>query len=138
MIDLKRFPDWPRRLETAIDDARFRAFCWGRHDCALNAADCVAAITGHDFGAAFRGSYDSAFGAARALKREGYAGLWDFFDRNLPRGSGRPGRGDLVGIHDETGAEAMAVVGLDGGAYIAGPDGLTLWPLDQIERVWRV
>ena len=138
MIRLVRHVDWAHRLELAIDTARDRPFRWGRQDCALFAGACIRAMTGHDFGRPFRRQYSGAFGAARVLKQAGYSGLWDFFDRNLPGAAGRPGRGDLVGIRDETGAEAMGVAGLDGRAYVAGPDGLIAWPLDRIERVWRV
>ena len=70
-----RLPDWPDHLSGAIEAARGRPFSWGVHDCALFAADCALAITGHDPLAAVRGSYGTAQGAARVLRRLGCADL---------------------------------------------------------------
>lgn len=61
--------------------ARARPFAWGRHDCALFAADWVLNETGHDPAAAWRGRYRSEAGAARAIEAAG--GLEEAFDAAL-------------------------------------------------------
>jgi hypothetical protein len=50
-----------------------KPFKWGEHDCVLWAANVVAAITGEDYGAEWRGTYDSALSAARLLESLGGA-----------------------------------------------------------------
>jgi len=63
-----RRPDWPSRLMAAIEAARNRPFSWGGLDCCLFACDCVAAMTGVDPAAEFRGRYDSSAKARRRLR----------------------------------------------------------------------
>jgi hypothetical protein len=63
-----RYGDWEDRLRTYLDRVNDEPFKWGRHDCALFAADCIRAMTGEDPGEAFRGHYDSKTGAAEALR----------------------------------------------------------------------
>jgi len=93
---MKRFPDWPQRLAAAIAARRDVPHIWGQNDCALFAADLVAAETGQDFGAMFRGRYSDEEGAKAILAAHGWATLADVADHCLPRREGRPRRGDLV------------------------------------------
>lgn len=72
---LHRFSDWEDRLRTYLDRVRDDKFAWGTHDCALFAANCVRAQTGIDPAEAFRGTYDSARGAAEALRQHGQGTL---------------------------------------------------------------
>ena len=67
---MERFPDWARRLRSAIAERRDRPHAWGQHDCAINAADLVQAQTGIDFAAPFRGRYTDE---ASAMERLGLA-----------------------------------------------------------------
>jgi hypothetical protein len=66
-----RYGDWEDRLRTYLDRVNDEPFRWGRHDCALFAADCIRAMTGFDPGEAFRGRYDTKTGAAEALREFG-------------------------------------------------------------------
>lgn len=59
--------DWERRLLDFVEARRTVPFVWGTNDCALFAADWVAALTGEDPAAWFRGRYTTEGGAARAL-----------------------------------------------------------------------
>jgi hypothetical protein len=70
-----RYPDWPSRLMGAIDAARAKPFSWGELDCCLFACDCVAAMTGVDPAAWFRGRYHTAAGARRKLRIYSGGGL---------------------------------------------------------------
>jgi uncharacterized protein DUF6950 len=54
---LKRFPDWQRRLAAQMEKARAAKFAWGTFDCALAVCDAIAAITGVDPAAPYRGKY---------------------------------------------------------------------------------
>ena len=98
MTELYRFNDWEDRLRTYLDRVREERFAWGTHDCALFAADCVKAQTGVDPAEAFRGTYDTARGAAIALREHGQGTLL----RTVTHWLGKPGcphhakRGDIV------------------------------------------
>ena len=54
-----RLPDWRPRLVAYIEEVRARPFAYGSHDCALFVAGAVAAMTGFDPAAGFRGRYES-------------------------------------------------------------------------------
>ena len=71
MTELARFEDWEERLSLCLDNVADKPFEWGSHDCALFAADCVKAMTGVDPAEAYRGKYDTAHGAAQALREHG-------------------------------------------------------------------
>lgn len=128
-----RRANWPRLLAEALAAAKDTPFAWGSHDCALFAADVVLAITGADHGAVFRGRYRTANGAARALKKQGFAGLPDYLDSIFTR---RPvsyaRRGDVV-LYDG----AMGIC--DGGtSWFVTADGLTPIPTLTCETAWGV
>jgi hypothetical protein len=59
------------QLAAFLSAAASQGFAWGRHDCMLFAADWARALTGDDPAAAWRGSYDSQFGALAILTAEG-------------------------------------------------------------------
>lgn len=137
MRRLRRRRDWPRRLDHAVELAGRRVFRWGRWDCALFAADCVQAMTGHDFAAAFRGRYGSEI---EALRLAG-GSLEDLADRLLGRGTAnvaRARRGDVVLVDTDRGP-ALAVVALDGmHVWCAAPAGLCRLPLADARKAWRI
>lgn len=68
---LSRLPHWEEALSTYLDRCHDTQFKWGEHDCALFAAGAVLAMCGIDPGAAMRGTYSDAKGAAGALKLHG-------------------------------------------------------------------
>ena len=67
-----RLPDWRLALSNLVRTQRDAPFAWGTHDCALWAADGMLAVSGVDIGADFRGTYSTAMGALKALKRKGF------------------------------------------------------------------
>ena len=52
---MKRLEDWPERLAAFVEARRAMPFRWGQNDCALFAADAVAAVTGVDLAERWRG-----------------------------------------------------------------------------------
>ena len=136
---MKRFEDWPIRLNAAIEAARGRPFVWGQHDCALFAFNVVRDLTGIDHASAYRGHYKSAQGAARALRTLGQgtlrASVGAALGGEIPalkaqRGDVvlriQPSRGETLGIC--TGADV---------AFVGGP-GLVFVPVSDCLTAWRV
>lgn len=94
---MRRRPDWRIALHAAIEDHRREPFVWGERDCALFAADCVAAMTGEDLAAPFRGRYATPRGALRILRAAGHADLVALVSARLdPLAPMRAHAGDLV------------------------------------------
>lgn len=130
-----RRQDWPSILEAEIERARERPFSWGRHDCALWTAGVVAAITGVDYAADWRGKYASEFGAIKRLTASGYEGvealatacLGDSISPLLAQ------RGD-VAMFDN----ALGICIGSACAFITREEGLTFVPLGRCVKAWRV
>lgn len=75
-VILQRRRDWRARLYGYLAEVKAAPIEWGAHDCAVGlAARAVEAMTGVDLAARWRGRYDSAAGALRVLKEEGFADL---------------------------------------------------------------
>ena len=137
----KRY-DFAERLHAALGEARGRPFHWGRNDCALFACDVVAAATGVDYAAPFRGRYRTAAGAARALRRFAGGGLEAAAEKitqdnkleEVPPLMAQ--RGDFV-LMDETAGPALGVC-LGETFVAAGPSGTVTLPLTRARRAWRV
>jgi hypothetical protein len=64
---MKRYPDWPRRLDAHFTAALKQPFQWGVRDCALGACAAVAAITGVNPGADLQGAYATEDEAAALM-----------------------------------------------------------------------
>lgn len=62
-----RLPDWRPRLVAYLEEVRARPFAYGSHDCALFVAGAVAAMTGFDAAAGFRGRYSTLTGGLKLL-----------------------------------------------------------------------
>jgi hypothetical protein len=133
---MARYPDWPQRLSRAIEARRRTPHGWGTNDCALFAADLVAAQTGQDFGAPFRGRYGDEAGAWAILAALGHADLTSLVDSCLTRGEGRPARGDVVLQPAPPGAFLSVAWG--GGLVGPGASGLVLVPRAPDAIFWRV
>lgn len=131
-----RLPDWERRLFDFVFARHCDPFEWGRNDCALFAADAVQAITGTDLAADFRGTYDTALGAARALQSAGgfeaLAGA--HFGKPIHVRHAKPG--DIALIEQEHGPALAVVLG----EMVAGPgaNGVRFLPLTAAQVAWRV
>lgn len=135
---LNRVENWPEILLALVEDRRSKPFAWGENDCALFAADCVLAMTGEDFAAAFRGRYTTAAGSIKALKRFGAGSLESTATAALgePISPKLAQRGDVV-LFDAVTGPALAVC-LGGNAAAAGPEGITWVPMDLWTKAWRV
>lgn len=105
-----RHPDWKLRLISYVGTCAKIPFAYGQHDCALFAAGCIAAMTGVDLAAEWRGTYTSLKGGLAALKRAGYADhlalAADHFEKIAPAFAAA---GDLAVIDGPEGA-ALGVV----------------------------
>lgn len=65
-----KLEDWSVRLQPVLDDAQFRRFEWGVHDCCEFIARCSEAVTGCNFRAAFP-AYHSETEALELLEQHG-------------------------------------------------------------------
>lgn len=138
---ITRLPEWENLLKAAIDAARAQSFEWGKFDCALAACDLIAAMTGTDPGAPYRGRYKDEAGALAIAGGE----LLGFFSA-IAAGCGFPlvppmlaHHGDLV-LRKSVGAfPALGIVGPDGRfALCAGEKGLARVRMKHWIRAWRV
>src|SRR6267378_209453 len=68
MSALKRFDDWPTRLDAFIESRKEYAFSWGSQDCCLFACDCILEMTGEDLARQFRDCYHDAAEARSMLE----------------------------------------------------------------------
>lgn len=132
-----RLPDWEERLHTYLARVAGQPFAWGRHDCALHAANAVLAQTGEDPAAAYRGRYQTARGSVRALRKWGA----DTLEATIAAGFGEVApafarRGDLALIDGPLGVSVGVVVGRD--ALFVGEAGLERFDRSQWRRCWAV
>ena len=68
-----RLTHWQIFYGQITEAYQHKPFKWGEHDCILWAANVVRALTGEDYGAEWRGTYDSALSAARLINELGGA-----------------------------------------------------------------
>lgn len=134
---MRRLPDWPARLDAAIEAARARPFAWGSMDCCLFAADVVHALTGEDHAAAFRGRYASRREAVALLATLGglEAVLTSVLGPRLAQAR-QAQRGDVV-LTRTPGGPAVGVC-CGARAAFAAPTGLTFLPPSAWASAWRV
>lgn len=129
---MNRIENWPTLLAEFIDSRRELPFAWGERDCCLFAADAVEVITGTDFAADYRSTYDSALSAHRVIAAAGGVPALVPFDEVEPSYAQR---GDVV-LLEQDGRDCL---GIHLGHVIAGqgPDGLTFLPPNNAVRAWR-
>ncbi len=134
---LERRPEWRIALHEVIEAHRRLPFAWGQHDCALFAADCVRAMTGLDLATGFRGSYSTAVGATKTLKRAGFKDLvalvGNYFEEIHPI---RAGAGDLAAI-DTAEGWALGVVAGEQVTFL-GPEGLGNLDRLMADKAFRI
>jgi hypothetical protein len=132
---VKRLPDWADRLARFLDERRNAAFDPQTHNCALFACDAIAAMTGVDLAAEFRG---------RANLMDLQPQLEAIFDQvgeanglvEIPLA--RAHRGDVVLIRRGEHA-ALGIMGMGmNGAVVAAGDGLATVPVSCCLRARRV
>jgi hypothetical protein len=130
-----------RQRATEATIARYdgKPFTWGRYDCARMAAFQLRGM-GKRVSLLKGGRYSSPLGAAKALKRLGYADLGEAVDAlGLPRIAPAAAiMGDLVGMPSEDGKVALAVA--VGNGLVLGAQGGRIAILTPIIRTtaWRV
>lgn len=132
-----RLPHWRSALSKCIEEALQRPFEWGRHDCALFAADAVLAMTGVDPAEGWRGRYSTPRGAIRVLRRDGYDDHIAYAEGYLPEvHPARAAMGDIVMVETPVGV----ALGVLTGAVIAVPDadGLGFVPRVMAHRAFHV
>jgi hypothetical protein len=128
---------WEAVLAASVEHARIHTFIWGTHDCATWAFDLRRDLTGgEDTAALWRGRYRTARGAARVMRRLGWASMPEAGVAllGMPLANVRLAqRGDLVLSPDATS------FGVCLGAQVAflAPEGLTLRPLSSCALAWR-
>lgn len=130
-----RRQDWRTRFAELVVARRDLPTVWGERDCCLFAADAVKAMTDVDFAESLRG-YRTAKGAARALRRAGFASVIDYVDARLPRAT-RARDGDLLGLPCQRASGLDMLFIADGGSVwgqdepglirVAPPPGAVVW-----------
>lgn len=134
---LTRVPGWEHLLAAFVRARMATPFAWGVNDCALFAADAVAAITGVDLAADLRG-YTSAHAANSLLLARG--GLSEIATRALgaPVGISQVRDGDLALVMQAPRRTALGVCVSHN--LVAGPGGAGLQtaPRSLALMAWRV
>ena len=78
---MTRLPDWPDRLQAAIDWHGDQPFLWGISDCFKFPTDVVKAMTGIDHWPDIR--YKNSFQASKVLLSRSMASVGDMFASKL-------------------------------------------------------
>lgn len=82
MTDLKRVSDWRTRLSSVVEERRRIPFS-EENNCGLFLADCIAAMTGVDLAADYRGKFKSLAEGIILLRKAGYPDLCAFLAKHL-------------------------------------------------------
>lgn len=129
--------DWEARLTAYITGMSKSQFEWGVCDCALFTAGAVEALTGADPAAPYRGSYSTAAGAARAIRKAGHKDHIGFVAAHYPPVS-RPDLlpGDLAVLPTDDGPALGVVQGEM--VYVMAQSGLGLVPLENATQFYGV
>lgn len=137
-----RRADWPARLAAYLAVEAGTPFVPGTSDCALFAAGAVAAMTGSDPAARWRGRYSTARGGLRVLRREGYADAVAVAAALLRRRAEgeRAVPGDVCALETPDQAAPGAALGIVQGAfvYVRGAEGLGLVHLPPGAPIFEV
>lgn len=134
---LVRIGDWEQALSEYLTDQEKVPHSFGSHDCALFGAGAVLAMTGADPAAEFRGKYQTAAGAVKALIRFGAGTLEQTMDAKFPiMPIGYARRGDLVFYQSNVGVMwvGFALFAGEEGAF----EGLVRIPRADIYKAWAV
>ncbi len=142
MTSIRRYEDWPLRLDAAILALSDREFQYGDYDCALVVAELIAAMTGADFAEEFR--YDTKLKSLRIIRDKGDGtidGLADYVATRweLPEcGINFANRGDPVLCDTELG-RTFGVIDLTGRLIVcAAARGFVRLPLATGVRAWHL
>ena len=145
--DMPRPGGWDSRMVAAIAQASKREWAWGSHDCATFANSVVRALfNGWSPWAPYFGRYDTELGAAKRLKRYGFASLLDAMDTHARRTEGAYWRrGDAAALTLDRdgwmapdGAPALGIVEGSMVVVAAHPIGLRRFPVEAAVACWRL
>lgn len=132
-----RQPDWQSRLTAYLAASAQKEFQEGAHDCALFAAGAVAAITGHDYAAVYRGRYTTTRGGLRVLRRDGFADHVALAASHLAeKPIARANPGDLAVLETDEGPALGVVQGE--GIFVLRQNGMALVPLTAAFQAFEV
>lgn len=141
---MKRYQDWPKRLYDYLESVKGEPFEYGKHDCALFVCTGIETMTGVDPAKPFRGKYKTQRDAYSALKHFAGGGLKETIVKQLEENyhcarilPAMAQRGDAV-LSAMGGNDTFGIVGLDGKAVFAGPDGLVIDPPCVNHHAWRI
>jgi hypothetical protein len=129
---------WERALLAEIDAWSGQPFVWGSRDCLSLCIACARAVAG---AAIFDDlpAYKTEKGAARGLKRLGYASVADLVADRLPEiPVAAAGRGDWVMRAAPSLAPGAFGVVLGRRAAFMAEAGLVMLPTLSAERAWRI
>lgn len=139
-FNIKRVQGWESILSAHIEEAKYKPFVRGVHDCALFACDGIFKMTGYDPAAHFRGHYTTLIGAKRALTKYGAGDL----ESTAAEKFGEPcsllmaRRGDPVLVPCPEGV-ALALVDMTGRrAVTTAQEGLVSYRMENWVKAWRV
>jgi hypothetical protein len=139
---MKRIPNWEAALAAWQQASLTRTFEWGVFDCALASCEAIAAMTGVDPAAPFRGTYSTEKAALKILHGESL----EAFARAIAYQHGMlevlpmfARRGDLVFVDNDNPMGALGIVDLSGRfACCVLERGLVRMPMfDQSRERWR-
>lgn len=134
---IRRLPDWQPRLLAFLAGVARHPFEEGSHDCALFFASAVAAMTGQDHAAPYRGRYQSTRAGLRLLRRDGFEDHIALAAHHLPETPpALLNVGDGAVIPAETGPALGVVQGAR--IYVPMAGGLGLVPLTAAIRGFEV
>lgn len=133
---LRRYRDWPLRLEAFVRARRHQPFAWGQQDCALLAADCVLALAGVDLAPPALRAHRSARQALRLLQQHG--GLAQLAHATL--GPACPVAQATVGDLLLTRSQGRPMLAICNGSSALAPGalGLVSLGLQDVSHAWRV
>lgn len=134
---MTRREDWPERLIEAIERHAALPFELGTSDCFLLPMDCVLAMTDAEPWPDVRGSYRSGSGAAKQLRRRGFADLGEAYAAVFPEiPPSLAGRGDIGVMESSQGL--AGVVFMDAGVVGKAEIGVRRAPRSLVLRAFKV
>ncbi len=124
MGPLTRLPDWQTRLSAWLREINGRPIEPGRHDCCLFGAGAIAAQTGIDIAAPWRGRYTTMAGGRRVLRKAGFDDHVALIAATLP------------GIHASVAREGdIGIVETEAGPAVGVSQGAVLYVLTETGRL---
>jgi len=141
---LKRYQDWPTRLEKAIRSHDRRRFRYGWHDCCISPVNCLKAMTGVDIIKEFGIAYTTEEEAKAFLtSKRGMVNMLKWFAKALNvtaySNVNRVKRGDIVLVGLEGGNKALGIIDLTGRrALVASSKGWKSYDFTAILMAWDI